>query len=82
MLGSSWYRNVSSLTRTSTPKSRVPPGVESGYPSRVERLLLNCAYDSDEKFEKFHLSGATSYSDLLRMLPALAKGQELIFYCA
>ena len=44
--------------------------------------LLVCAYDSDEKFQKNHLQGAISLSDLHSRLESLAKDRELIFYCA
>ncbi|PLY01100.1 MAG: ArsR family transcriptional regulator [Desulfuromonas sp.] len=44
--------------------------------------LLVCAYDSDEKFDKMHLSGAISYGDFQARLPDLRIEQGLIFYCA
>ncbi len=46
------------------------------------QALLVCAYDDPAKFKKNHLEGALSFSDLLAKLPALVKGQEIIFYCA
>ena len=48
----------------------------------MEGAILVCAYDSAEKFIKYALGGAVSLPDLRAMLPALAKEQELIFYCA
>ena len=46
------------------------------------QALLVCAYDDPEKFKKNHLEGALSFPELLAKLPALDKGQEIIFYCA
>ena len=46
------------------------------------RALLVCAYEDPEKFNKNHLKGALSFSQLLAKLPALDKRQEIIFYCA
>ena len=46
------------------------------------QALLVCAYDDADKFKQNHLEGALSFSDLLSRLPALGKGQEIIFYCA
>ncbi len=43
--------------------------------------LLVCAYDSDEKFQKFHLEGAISLSDFRKKIVTLSKNQEIIFYC-
>ena len=42
--------------------------------------LLVCAYDSDEKFEKFHLQGAISLSEFQQKVGSLSKDTELIFY--
>ena len=46
------------------------------------RALLVCAYDDADKFKKNHLEGAISFSELRSQLTGLAKGQEIIFYCA
>ena len=35
--------------------------------------LLVCAYDSDEKFQKFHLEGAISLSDFRQKAAAFSK---------
>lgn len=43
---------------------------------------LVCAYDSDEIFEKYHLEGAISLSQLKNLVPQLSKDEEIIFYCA
>ena len=44
--------------------------------------LLVCAYDSDAKFEMFHLEGAISLTAFESRLSSLPKEQEVIFYCA
>lgn len=49
---------------------------------RVEnnRALLICAYDRDDKFERFQLEGAISLSEFESGLNNVAKDKELIFY--
>ncbi len=42
--------------------------------------LLVCAYDSDEKFDRFHLEGAISLSRFESTSATVAKDKELIFY--
>lgn len=44
--------------------------------------MLVCAYDSDEKFQNYHLEGAVSLSEFRTLVPTLAKDKELVFYCA
>jgi hypothetical protein len=44
--------------------------------------LLVCAYDDDEKFKRNQLDGATSFKEFKMRSGSLAKGQEIIFYCA
>ena len=44
--------------------------------------LLICAYDSDEKFQKFQLKGAIPLSEFKTRSESLDKDTELIFYCA
>jgi hypothetical protein len=48
----------------------------------VSDALLVCAYDDQEKFEKFRLAGAISLDDLRSQEDSLSKERELIFYCA
>ncbi len=52
--------------------------------ARVEagRALLVCAYDSDAKFQEFHLDGAIPLSALQSRLGSIPRDQEIIFYCA
>lgn len=44
--------------------------------------MLVCAYEDDQKFNKVHLEGAISLNDFKSKLASLAKGQEIVFYCA
>lgn len=44
--------------------------------------LLVCAYDDDDKFEKYHLGGAISLSEFKLKISDLDKNQEILFYCA
>lgn len=44
--------------------------------------LLVCAYDDGDKFRNLHLEGAISFQDFKQRVSSLAKGQEIIFYCA
>jgi hypothetical protein len=44
--------------------------------------LLVCAYDEEEKCKKLHLEGSISLTEFKFKRSALAKNQEIIFYCA
>lgn len=44
--------------------------------------LLVCAYDSQEKFEKYPLEGAILLDEFRSRLDSLNEEQEIIFYCA
>lgn len=44
--------------------------------------LLVCAYEDEEKCKKLHLEGSISLTEFKSKLSALAKDQEIIFYCA
>jgi len=46
------------------------------------RALLICAYDSEEKFERYHLGHSFSLHDFTHSLTEIPKTEELIFYCA
>jgi uncharacterized protein (TIGR02284 family) len=50
--------------------------VESGV------AMLVCAYDSDDKFQEYHLEGAISLHEFETRADAIPKDRELIFYCA
>ena len=45
------------------------------------KTMLVCAYDSDAKFQEYHLEGAISLADFKSRLSGLAKDTELVFYC-
>jgi rhodanese-related sulfurtransferase len=55
---------------------------QARHDAEVSDALLVCAYDSQEKFEKYHLAGAMSLDDLRSREDDLSKERELIFYCA
>ena len=44
--------------------------------------ILVCAYESDELFARNHLGGAISLKRFEKLIPSVAKNQEIIFYCA
>jgi hypothetical protein len=46
------------------------------------RALLVCAYDSEEKHGQMQLEGSLSLGRFRERLPALDKGQAVVFYCA
>ncbi len=49
---------------------------------RTGKVLLVCAYDSEEQFRNLQLDGAISLSEFREKLPSLSKDQEIVFYCA
>jgi hypothetical protein len=44
-------------------------------------VLLVCAYEDEARFKNMQLEGAISLSEFKSKLPALAKDQEVVFYC-
>ena len=42
--------------------------------------LLVCAYNDDQKFQKFHLESAISLAEFKSKVSALRKDQMIIFY--
>jgi hypothetical protein len=42
--------------------------------------LLICAYDSDKKFDRFHLEGAISLAQFESAMATVPKDKELVFY--
>jgi len=46
------------------------------------QALLVCAYEDDAKYQSLKLEGSMSLHELEKKLPALARDQEIIFYCA
>lgn len=59
---------------------RVPPR-EAYEKVKAGQALLVCAYESDARFEKFHLEGAISFNEFKARFPSLPVTQEVIFYC-
>lgn len=45
------------------------------------QALLVCGYESDARFEKYHLQGGISFNDFKSRFPSLPVEQEVIFYC-
>jgi hypothetical protein len=52
------------------------PEVNSG------NALLVCAYDDQEKYQKYRLTHAVAMDELEAHQATLPKGRKLIFYCA
>jgi len=48
---------------------------------KVGATLLVCAYEDESKFKKMQLERAISLTEFKSKLPALAKDQEVVFYC-
>jgi rhodanese-related sulfurtransferase len=55
---------------------------EEAHEHVAQGALLVCAYDSQEKFEKYHLDGAISLSEFRSREHSLPENREIIFYCA
>ena len=49
---------------------------------KTGNALLVCAYESDEKYEKFKIDGSIPFSKFTGILSSLPKTQEIIFFCA
>ncbi|NTV12673.1 MAG: ArsR family transcriptional regulator [Desulfobulbaceae bacterium] len=48
---------------------------------KAGQALLVCAYESDARFEKYHLAEAISFNNFKNRFPSLPVEQEAIFYC-
>lgn len=48
---------------------------------KAGQALLVCAYESDARFEKYHLEGGISFNDFKSRFQGLPFDQEVIFYC-
>jgi uncharacterized protein (TIGR02284 family) len=46
------------------------------------QAMLVCAYEGDEKFEKYHLDGAMPLYGFEAQADSIPKNREIIFYCA
>jgi hypothetical protein len=64
-----------------TTPSRISAN-EAGRRVKSGKVLLVCAYDSDEKYEKSKLEDSMPFSKFKDMLTSLPKTREIIFYCA
>ena len=49
---------------------------------QMGKVLLVCAYDSEEQFRSLQLAGAISLPEFRAKLPSLSKDQKIVFYCA
>ena len=63
------------------PAVRITPQ-EAYEKVKAGQALLVCGYEEDEKFRALRLEGAVPYSEFQKMLPAIPKDREIIFYCA
>lgn len=63
------------------PAIRITPQ-EAYEKVKAGQALLVCGYEEDEKFQALRLEMALSFAEFQRMLPALSKEKEIIFYCA
>jgi len=59
---------------------RVSPR-ETSEKVKAGQALLVCGYESDARFEKYHLAEAISFNDFKARFPSLPVEQEVIFYC-
>jgi hypothetical protein len=49
---------------------------------QMGKVLLVCAYDSEDQFRSMQLAGAISLPEFRAKLPSLSKEQKIVFYCA
>jgi rhodanese-related sulfurtransferase len=49
---------------------------------QMGKVLLVCAYDSEDQFRSLQLAGAISLPEFRAKLPSLSKDQKIVFYCA
>ena len=49
---------------------------------QMGKVLLVCAYDSEDQFRSMQLAGAISLPEFRAKLPSLSKDQKIVFYCA
>lgn len=59
---------------------RVSPR-EAHEQAKAGQAILVCGYESDARFEKYHLDGAISFNDFKARFSSLPFDQEVIFYC-
>ncbi len=44
--------------------------------------IFVCAYESDDKYERYKIEDAIPFSKFKSLLPNIPKTREIIFYCA
>ncbi len=63
------------------PAVRITPK-ETYEKVKAGQALLVCGYEDEEKFKAMRLEMAVSFDEFQKMLPALPKDKEIVFYCA
>lgn len=63
------------------PAVRIAPK-EAYEKLKAGQALLVCGYEDEEKFKAMRLEMAVSFEEFQKMLPALPKDKEIVFYCA
>jgi hypothetical protein len=63
------------------PAERITP--QDAYEKvKAGQAILVCGYEDEERFRALRLEMAISYDEFQKMLPALSRDREIIFYCA
>jgi hypothetical protein len=63
------------------PAARITP--QDAYEKvKTGQAILVCGYEDKEHFSALRLEMAISFDEFQKMLPALSKDREIIFYCA
>jgi hypothetical protein len=63
------------------PAARITP--QDAYEKvKTGQAILVCGYEDKERFSALRLEMAISFDEFQKMLPALSKDREIIFYCA
>jgi hypothetical protein len=63
------------------PAVRIAPK-EAYEKVKAGQALLVCGYEDEEKFKAMRLEMAVSFDEFQKMIPALPKDKEIVFYCA
>jgi len=74
--------HVSTLDRLMAGLVKRIPVPEARALLRSGQAMLICAYDSQEKFERYRLPGAISLKEFESLADSIPKDRQLIFYCA
>ena len=63
------------------PAARITP--QDAYEKvKTGQAILVCGYEGEDRFKALHLEMAISFDEFQKMLPALPRDREIIFYCA